>query len=107
MNLSTCSNLNYTRLRCFDLYKIHSWAGGLKEFEDGRYQKGTSEAINAYYSATLICLAYGDANVVANGSTLTVLEMKASQMCWHVREGRNMYEEDFRSGFGYLGTRKA
>ncbi|MCI57921.1 beta-glucan-binding protein, partial [Trifolium medium] len=61
MNLSTCANPNYTRLRCFDLYKLHSWAGGLIEFADGRYQKGTSEAINAYYSATLIGLAYGDA----------------------------------------------
>jgi len=59
MNLNTCSNPNYTRLRCFDLYKLHSWAGGLKEFADGRYHKGTSEAINAYYAATLIGLAYG------------------------------------------------
>lgn len=29
MNLSTCSNPNYPHIRCFDLYKLHSWAGGL------------------------------------------------------------------------------
>jgi endo-1,3(4)-beta-glucanase len=79
MNLSTCSNPNYTRLRCFDLYKLHSWAGGLKEFADGRYQKATSEAINAYYTATLIGLAYGDANVVSIGSTLFALEIQAAK----------------------------
>jgi endo-1,3(4)-beta-glucanase len=123
MNLSTYSNPNYTRLRCFDLYKLHSWAGGLTEFADGRYQKGTSEAINAYYSATLIGLAYGDANVVAIGSTLTAFEIKAAQMWWHVKEGGNMYDEEFtkenrmiglvwankrdqKLWFGYLGARQ-
>ncbi|WJX70783.1 endo-1,3(4)-beta-glucanase [Trifolium repens] len=123
MNLSTCSNPNYTRLRCFDLYNLHSWAGGLTEFADGRYKKGTSEAINAYYSATLIGLAYGDANVVAIGSTLTAFEIKAAQMWWHVKEGGNMYDEEFtkenrmiglvwankrdqKLWFGYLGARQ-
>ncbi|XP_045818216.1 primary septum endo-1,3(4)-beta-glucanase-like [Trifolium pratense] len=123
MNLSTCSNPNYTRLRCFDLYKLHSWAGGLTEFADGRYQKGTSEGINAYYSATLIGLAYGDANVVATGSTLTAFEIKAAQMWWHVKKGGNMYEDEFTEAnrmiglawsnkrdmelwFGYLGARQ-
>ena len=29
-NSETCiSNSNYTSLRCFDLYKLHSWAGVL------------------------------------------------------------------------------
>ncbi|MCH84403.1 beta-glucan-binding protein, partial [Trifolium medium] len=123
MNWSTCSNPNYTRLRCFDLYKLHSWAGGLTEFADGRYQKGTSEAINAYYSSTLIGLAYGDANVVAIGSTLTAFEIKAAQMWWHVKKGGNMYDEEFikenrmvglawsnkrdmELWFGYLGARQ-
>ncbi|XP_024630823.2 probable endo-1,3(4)-beta-glucanase ARB_01444, partial [Medicago truncatula] len=99
MNLSTCSNPNYTHLRCFDLYKFHSWAGGLKEFEKGRYQKGTSEAVIAYYSARLIGLEYGDANVVTTGPTLTALLSIRAQMWWHVREAMNMREENFRPGF--------
>ncbi|KAJ1375437.1 Endo-1 [Sesbania bispinosa] len=95
MNLSIRSNSNYTRLRCFDLYKLHSWAGGLTEFTDGRNQESTSEAVNAYYSAALMGLAYGDAQLVAIGSTLTALEILGAQMWWHVKKGGNLYEEDF------------
>ncbi|TKY50067.1 Endo-1,3(4)-beta-glucanase 1 [Spatholobus suberectus] len=95
MTLSQRSNSNYTRLRCFDLYKLHSWAGGLTEFADGRNQESTSEAVNAYYSAALMGLAYGDTHLVAIGSTLTALEIHAAQMWWHVGAGHKMYEEDF------------
>ncbi|XP_061345243.1 glucan endo-1,3-beta-D-glucosidase 1-like [Gastrolobium bilobum] len=95
MTLSRRSNSHYTRLRCFDLYKLHSWAGGLTEFGDGRNQESTSEAVNAYYSAALMGLAYGDTHLVAIGSTLTSLEIHAAQMWWQVKEGGNIYEEDF------------
>ncbi|XP_015946348.3 probable endo-1,3(4)-beta-glucanase ARB_01444, partial [Arachis duranensis] len=95
MNLGRRSNSSYTRLRCFDLYKLHSWAGGLTEFADGRNQESTSEAVNAYYSAALMGLAYGDTHLIATGSTLVALEMHAAQMWWHVREGENLYDEDF------------
>ncbi|TKY50062.1 putative endo-1,3(4)-beta-glucanase 2 [Spatholobus suberectus] len=80
MNLGRRSNSNYTRLRCFDLYKLHSWAGGLTEFADGRNQESTSEAVNAYYSAALMGLAYGDTQLIATGSTLAALEIHAAQM---------------------------
>ncbi|ONI18829.1 hypothetical protein PRUPE_3G242000 [Prunus persica] len=89
------SNSHYPRLRCFDLYKLHSWAGGLTEFADGRNQESTSEAVNAYYSAALMGLAYGDTHLVATGSMLAALEIQAAQTWWHVREGDSMYGEDF------------
>lgn len=95
MNLGRRTNSNYPRLRCFDLYKLHSWAGGLTEFADGRNQESTSEAVNAYYSAALMGLAYGDTHLVAVGSTLAAMEIQAAQTWWHVREGDNLYEEDF------------
>ncbi|XP_062150485.1 glucan endo-1,3-beta-D-glucosidase 1-like, partial [Alnus glutinosa] len=95
MNLGRRSNSNYTRLRCFDLYKLHSWAGGLTEFADGRNQESTSEAVNAYYSAALMGLAYGDTHLVAIGSMLAALEIQAAQTWWHVREKDTMYEEVF------------
>ncbi|KAK4279969.1 hypothetical protein QN277_011658 [Acacia crassicarpa] len=95
MNLGRRSNSNYTRLRCFDLYKLHSWAGGLTEFGDGRNQESTSEAVNAYYSAALMGLAYGDTHLVATGSTLAALEIHAAQMWWHVKEEDTLYEQDF------------
>ncbi|OMP10779.1 Glycoside hydrolase, family 81 [Corchorus olitorius] len=95
MNLGRRSNSNYPRLRCFDLYKLHSWAGGLSEFADGRNQESTSEAVNAYYSAALMGLAYGDTHLVATGSTLAALEIQAAQTWWQVKEGDDFYGEEF------------
>ncbi|XP_057970943.1 glucan endo-1,3-beta-D-glucosidase 1 [Malania oleifera] len=95
---------NYTRLRCFDLWKLHSWAGGLTEFADGRNQESTSEAVNAYYSAALMGLAYGDTHLVAIGSTLAAMEIQSAQTWWHVREGDNIYEEDFTSENRVVGV---
>ncbi|PPS09614.1 hypothetical protein GOBAR_AA11055 [Gossypium barbadense] len=79
MNLGSRSNSNYPRMRCFDFYKLHSWAGGLAEFADGRNQESTSEAVNGFYSAALMGLAYGDTHLVATGSTLTALVIQAAQ----------------------------
>ncbi|PNY03016.1 endo-1,3(4)-beta-glucanase 2-like protein [Trifolium pratense] len=104
LNTSSNSNSNYTRLRCFDLYKLHSWAGGLTEFADGRNQESTSEAVNAYYSAALIGMAYDDAELAANASTLTSLEILAAKMWWHVKEGQNLYEEDFTKENRMMGV---
>ncbi|KAF3443939.1 hypothetical protein FNV43_RR13629 [Rhamnella rubrinervis] len=94
MNLGR--NPHYPRLRCFDLYKLHSWAAGLTEFPHGRNQESTSEAVNAYYSSALMGLAYEDTHLVATGSMLAALEMHAAQTWWHVREGDKLYEEVFR-----------
>ncbi|PNY11853.1 endo-1,3(4)-beta-glucanase 2-like protein [Trifolium pratense] len=104
MNLSIESNSNYTRLRMFDLYKLHSWAGGLTEFLDGRNQESTSEAVNAYYAAALLGMAYGDAQVVSIGSTLTSLEILAAQMWWQVKEGGDLYEEEFTKENRVMGV---
>ncbi|XP_050134235.1 probable endo-1,3(4)-beta-glucanase ARB_01444 [Malus sylvestris] len=95
MTVGRRSHSHYPRLRCFDFYKLHSWAGGLTEFADGRNQESTSEAVNAYYSAALLGLAYGDTHLVATGSLLAALEIQAAQIWWHVKDGGNMYEEDF------------
>ncbi|KAM7516632.1 hypothetical protein LguiA_006215 [Lonicera macranthoides] len=95
MNLGRGPNSKYSRLRCFDLWKLHSWAGGLTEFADGRNQESTSEAVNAYYSAALMGLAYGDTHLVAVGSTLSAMEIHSAQTWWHVREDDKMYSEDF------------
>ncbi|KAJ0551265.1 putative glucan endo-1,3-beta-D-glucosidase [Helianthus annuus] len=95
MTLGKGPNAKYTRLRCFDLWKLHSWASGLTEFTDGRNQESTSEAVNAYYSAALMGLAYGDAHLVALGSLLTSMEIHASQTWWHVKETDTIYAADF------------
>ena len=95
LNLGQRFNINYPRLRCFDLYKLHSWASGVTEFEDGRNQESTSEAVNAYYAAALMGLAYGDTRLAATGSTLTALEIHAAQTWWHVKLEDNLYGQDF------------
>ncbi|KZV24994.1 endo-1,3(4)-beta-glucanase 2 [Dorcoceras hygrometricum] len=95
MNLSRRANSDYTRLRCFDLWKLHSWAGGLTEFADGRNQESTSEALNAYYSAALMGLAYGDSHLISVGSTISAFEIQAAQTWWHVREESNLYPKEF------------
>ncbi|KAF9625798.1 hypothetical protein IFM89_027130 [Coptis chinensis] len=95
MNLGRRGNSHYPRLRNFDLWKLHSWAGGLTEFADGRNQESTSEAVNGYYSAALMGLSYGDTHLVAIGSTLAALEIQAAQTWWHVREGEEIYEDEF------------
>ncbi|KAL8161095.1 hypothetical protein V2J09_012584 [Rumex salicifolius] len=104
MSLGKRGNSSYTRLRCFDSYKLHSWAGGLTEFSDGRNQESTSEAVNAYYSAALMGLAYGDSHLVSMGSTLAGLEIHAAQTWWHVRSGDNMYDEDFTNANRVVGV---
>ncbi|KAL8193428.1 hypothetical protein R6Q57_026563 [Mikania cordata] len=95
MTLSKGPNSMYTRLRCFDLWKLHSWASGLTEFETGRNQESTSEAVNAYYSVALMGLAYEDPHLVAFGSLLTAMEIHAAQTWWHVKEDDTLYGADF------------
>ncbi|XP_009600096.1 glucan endo-1,3-beta-D-glucosidase [Nicotiana tabacum] len=104
MNLSRRTNSKYARLRCFDLWKLHSWAGGLTEFADGRNQESTSEAVNAYYSAALMGLAYGDTNLVAIGSTLSAFEIHSAQTWWHVKEGSTLYGEEFTKDNRVVGV---
>ncbi|QCD93042.1 endo-1 [Vigna unguiculata] len=95
MNLDTQSNSNYPKLRCFDLYKLHSWAAGLTEFVDGRNHESTSQALNAYYSAALMGMAYGDVQLVALGSTLAALEILAARTWFQVSSNGSMYEDVF------------
>lgn len=88
MNIDTKSKPKYTWLGCFDLYVLqYSWAGGLTEFTNGRNQESTSEVVSAYYSATLMSMAYGDESLVSLGSTLMSLEILGAKMWWHVEEG--------------------
>lgn len=95
MNLGRKENSKYPRLRCFDMWTLHSWAGGLTEFADGRNQESASEAINAYYSLALMGLAYGDTHLVSASSTLVAMEIHSAQTWWHVKEENGFYSQDF------------
>ncbi|KAF3644629.1 putative endo-1,3(4)-beta-glucanase 2-like [Capsicum annuum] len=109
MNLGLEENQHYTRLRNFDLWKLHSWASGVTEFPFGRNQESTSEAINAYYSAALMGSAYGDADLVSVGSTLAALEIQSAQTWWHVKGDNKIYAPRFVKNnkvVGILWSRK-
>ncbi|KAL3624152.1 hypothetical protein CASFOL_032968 [Castilleja foliolosa] len=98
-NLRIGRDSHYAKLRMFDFWKLHSWAAGLNEFENGRNQESTSEALNAYYSTTLMGLAYNDKHLVSIGNTISAFEMKAAQTWWHVKkDGYNsnrLYPKEF------------
>jgi endo-1,3(4)-beta-glucanase len=49
-------------------------------------------------------MAYGDKELAANASTLTSLEILAAKMWWHVKEGGNLYEEDFTKENRMMGV---
>ncbi|KAL5551611.1 hypothetical protein UlMin_001787 [Ulmus minor] len=107
MNWEKGSSSLYPRLRGFDLYMLHSWGSGLSESEDGRHQQSVSEAVNAYYAAALMGLAYGDIRLSAIGSTLAAMEIKAAQMWWHIREGNTLYGEAFTEKNRIMGVLRA
>ncbi|KAH7431171.1 hypothetical protein KP509_08G034200 [Ceratopteris richardii] len=71
----------FPRYRNFDFWVLHSWAGGLTEFLDGRNQESTSEAVNAYYSASLLGQAFGDDQLMDTGLTLAAFEMHSARHC--------------------------
>ena len=90
--------------RNFDFWVLHSWAGGLTEFADGRNQESTSEAVNAYYSAALLGLAFGDSSLVNAGLTLAALEIRAARALWHIPSDSTLYEGDFVSRHRMVGV---
>uniref|UniRef100_A0ACD5UUS7 Uncharacterized protein n=1 Tax=Avena sativa TaxID=4498 RepID=A0ACD5UUS7_AVESA len=100
MTLSRENGARCTRLRNFDLWKLHSWASGLTESGDGRSQERTGEAVNAYYSAKLLGLSYKDSSLTTAGTTLTAFEILAARTWCHVpkEEGAMIYEDEFSSG---------
>lgn len=68
---------------------------GLTEFGDERNQESTSEAVNAYYSAALMRLAYEDSHLVSIGSSLSAFKIQATNKWWHVKEEDSLYPAEF------------
>uniref|UniRef100_A0A803LKR1 glucan endo-1,3-beta-D-glucosidase n=1 Tax=Chenopodium quinoa TaxID=63459 RepID=A0A803LKR1_CHEQI len=83
----------YTKLRSFDPYKLHSLTNPLHD-EHTRNSEIPSVSINAYYSASLLGMVYGDDHLVSVGSTLASFELEAVKTWWHVKEG-GVYNGEF------------
>ncbi|CAN6848000.1 unnamed protein product, partial [Brassica oleracea] len=56
--------------------------GKKASFLGGRNQESTCEAVNGYYSAALLGLAYGDIELAAVASTVLAFEIHAAKMWW-------------------------
>jgi endoglucanase Acf2 len=94
----------FPKLRNFDSWVLHSWAGGLTEFADGRNQESSSEAINAYYSASLLGRAFGDGLLASAALTLTAFEIRSAQRIWHAPSSSRLYESSFVAMNRMLGV---
>ncbi|XP_024545150.1 putative endo-1,3(4)-beta-glucanase 2 [Selaginella moellendorffii] len=92
---SGSSRANFPRFRHFDPWVMHSWAGGLTEFADGRNQESSSEAVNAYYAAALLGRAYGDEDLANTGSAIAGFEALGAKSLWHIRRDSDLYEPEF------------
>ncbi|XP_015880475.3 glucan endo-1,3-beta-D-glucosidase 1 [Ziziphus jujuba] len=104
LNFGKQPNQTYPRVRNFDFYQLHSWAAGLTVFPSGRNQESTSEAINAYYAAALMGIAYRDTHLTAFASMVATLEILSAQTWWHVREGDKLYGEEFTKDNRVVGV---
>ena len=94
----------FPRFRNFDFWVLHSWAAGLTEFADGRNQENSCEAVNAYYSAALLGLAFRDKNLVNAGFTLMAFEIRAARALWHIPSDSTLYEQSFVSTHRMVGV---
>ncbi|MCO5587273.1 hypothetical protein L7F22_041220 [Adiantum nelumboides] len=94
----------FPRFRNFDFWVLHSWAGGLTEFTDGRNQESTSEAVHAYYSASLLGGVFEDNSLKYVGLTLAAFEIRAARTLWHVPSNCRLYEPEFVAHNRMLGV---
>ncbi|XP_021755427.1 endo-1,3(4)-beta-glucanase 1-like [Chenopodium quinoa] len=95
MSLGKGEKSKYTKLRSFDVYKLHSWTRNLNDDHE-RNSENPSASINAYYSAALLGKVFGDDHLVAIGSTLASFEIEAAKTWWHVKEGQVMRGNSLR-----------
>jgi endo-1,3(4)-beta-glucanase len=86
---------NFTRFRMTDVFRSHSWAGGLEDHPDGQDQESTSEAVNAWYAVHLVGVALGDRRLSDLGRLLTALEVDGARTYWQVPASSPVYQAPF------------
>lgn len=72
----------FPRLRHFDVYGGHSWAGGLTTFADGNNQESTSEAMQAWYAIALYGRTTGQKSLEDLGTWLLAQEQQGTLTYW-------------------------
>jgi endoglucanase Acf2 len=65
-----------------DFYGGHSWASGLFPQSNGKSQESSSEAVNAYYGASLWSLVSEDVTLHNFARLLLAMELRSAQTYW-------------------------
>lgn len=85
----------FPRARHKDFYEGHSWASGIFFMGQGKAQESSSEAINAYYGAYLLALAFGDVELADWNRILLAMEIQAAKFYYHMPKSTMVYPENF------------
>lgn len=86
----------FPRVRHFDMYACHSWAGGLFVFADGKNQESSSEAIHSYYALAMLATVLDHRELRDLGLALYQLEILSTKNYWHISDNKNsIYPEPF------------
>lgn len=72
----------FPRLRHFDVFTGHSWAGGMTSFGDGNNQESTSEAMQAWYGIAMFGRVTGDKSLEDLGTWLLAQEKQSTRTYW-------------------------
>ncbi|KAJ8598525.1 hypothetical protein CTAYLR_001319 [Chrysophaeum taylorii] len=96
----------FPRARHKDFYDGHSWASGIFYMGQGKAQESSTEAINAYYGAYLLALAFGDVELADWNRVLLAMEIRASKLYYHMPRRTPIYPKAFASNkvVGVLGA---
>ena len=79
----------YPRLRTFECWAGHSYAGGMSSGYDGNNQESSSEAIGAWAGMFFLGAALGDENMLATGAMGYAIETQAVHEYWNNAYGWN------------------
>jgi len=96
----------FPKARHKDFYDGHSWASGIFFMGQGKAQESSSEAINAYYGAYLLGLAYGDVELADWNRVLLAMEIQAAKTYYHMPKDTPIYPKPFARNkmVGVLGA---
>tara|TARA_Y100001934_G_scaffold2744_1_gene4192 strand:- start:48 stop:2810 length:2763 start_codon:yes stop_codon:yes gene_type:complete len=73
----------YPRLRTFECWAGHSYAGGMSSGYDGNNQESSSEAVGSWAGAFFLGAAMGDEDMMATGAMGYAIETEAVHEYWN------------------------
>ncbi|OQS03747.1 hypothetical protein THRCLA_03957 [Thraustotheca clavata] len=78
-----------------DWFVGHSYASGLFSMSNGKSQESSSEAVNAYYAATLYSSLADNTDYYNYARLLLAMDIRSTQKYWQITEPSKIYEPVF------------